>query len=87
MVQVQNGNSCFLWLDTWIHQPLKLECLELFSFAKNKVISVSSFFSQQALSEFFQLPLSLEAFQQLQVLQSFRDHYPLNEQEDNWNPQ
>lgn len=23
MVQVQNGNSCFLWLDTWIHQPLK----------------------------------------------------------------
>jgi len=63
---------------------LKLEYPELFSFAKNKAITACKFFSQQLTQDLFSLPLSTEAFQQLQILQSFRDHFPLSEQEDVW---
>jgi hypothetical protein len=67
--------------------PLKLEYPELFSFVRNKEISVAKFLSHQYLPELFFLPLSSMAYQQLQVLQSFRDHFPLTDLEDTWSSQ
>lgn len=82
--QVQNGRSCLFCNDTWIQQPLQFEYPELYSFAKNKATSVSHLFSQQQLESLFWLPLSTEAFQQFQIVQSFIEHFPLNDQQDRW---
>lgn len=82
IVQVQNGQSCLLWLDKWNQQPLSAEFIELFSFARNRSITVSKFYSQQPLHDLFSLPLSIEAFQQLQTLQSIRDELLLTDQQD-----
>lgn len=85
--QVQDGSTCLFWWDKWIQQALHLEYPELFSFAKNKEICVAKALLVQNLSDLFHLPLSLEAFNQLQVLQSFRDHFPLTNSQDIWNSQ
>lgn len=77
--------SVLVWYN-WIQQPFKLEYPELFSFVRNKAATISSVFSQQDLSALFMLPLSSEAFQHLQALQSFIDHFSLTEQEDTWTP-
>ena len=41
-VNVQNGQTCLFWQDNWMQQPLKSDYPELYSFAKNKWISVHS---------------------------------------------
>lgn len=53
LVQIQNGQSCQFWSDRWNQQPWKLQYPELFSFAKNKAISVSNFYSQQHIQNAF----------------------------------
>lgn len=65
-----------------MQQPLKLEYPELYSFAKNKWISVYTLYLQQPITDLFNLPLSTEAFTQLQSVESIRDHFPLTEQQD-----
>lgn len=82
--QVQNGSTCLFWSDSWIQQPLQLEYPELYSFARNKEISVARVWAIQDLSDLFHLPLSSEAFQQLQIMQSFKDHFPLTNSQDIW---
>lgn len=77
-------NPAFSGRDNWIQQPLKLEYPELFSFAKNKKISVNMLYSQQQLQSLFSLPLSIEAFQQMQLIQAFIENFPLNDQNDKW---
>jgi hypothetical protein len=42
---------------------MKLQYPELFSFAKNKVISVCKFYAQNNIHGLFSLPLSTKAFQ------------------------
>lgn len=63
---------------------MQFEYPELFSFARNKSISVSELFTRQHIEDLFSLPLSAEAFEQLQSVQSFIDHFPLTDQEDCW---
>ena len=82
-IQVQIGQSCFFWADKWNQQPLSSEYPQLFSFAKNKYITVSKFFALQQPQIAFNLPLSAEAFEQLQLIQSFVEHFPLTDQKDN----
>jgi len=83
-VQIQNGQSCFFWMDKWNQQPMLSENPELYSFAKRRSISVCMMFNQQHLEDQFSLPLSTEAFEQLQLVQSFINHFPLTEQNDSW---
>lgn len=85
-VQVQNGKSCLFWSDNWSQQPLQLQYPELFSFAKNKVAPVAEFFSAQVPEDLFLLPLSTEAYQQLQTLNSIREQLTLTEFDDTWTP-
>ena len=84
MVQVQNGDTCLFWHDKWLQQPLKDDYPELYSFALNNNLSVTNFYAHQQLQEIFSLPLSAEAFQQLQLIQSFIDQFPLTDQHDKW---
>lgn len=62
--------TCFLWTDLWLDTVLATNYPELFSFAKNKTITVSMAKATNNLHELFHLPLSQEAFAQFIHLQS-----------------
>jgi hypothetical protein len=65
-VNVKNGESCLLWTDVWKDDMLSNHFLELYSFAKNKALSVGKAISQQQhLHQLFHLPMSAIAFDQL----------------------
>ena len=81
---VENGESALFWYDTWNNQSLATSAPELFSFAKNKLISVQKAFSQEAFSDLFQLPLSQPAFLQLQDIQHLIESMPLSDNNDSW---
>jgi len=83
-VQIKNGQSCMLWLDKWDEQPLSQRMPELFSFAKNKSISVERAFSENHLSQLFSLPLSHIAFQQMQSLEEMITQSSLVPEDDVW---
>jgi len=57
-VDVQNSQTCLFWQDNWMQQPLKLDYPELYSFAKNRWISVHTVYHQQSIHDLFNLPLS-----------------------------
>jgi hypothetical protein len=40
--KIQNGQICQLWDDNWMDMSAKLKFPELYSFARNKVISMSA---------------------------------------------
>jgi hypothetical protein len=52
----------FLWLDTWNGFSLSTSMPELFSFVKDKYITVHQALQVTALSGLFHLPLSEEAY-------------------------
>lgn len=81
---VQDGSSCLLWDDGWTGQPLKLEFPELFSFAKKPSISLKSAGSGGPVSRLFNLPLSIEAFEQFQQLETIFHNVQLNADKDVW---
>jgi hypothetical protein len=83
-VTVRRGETCRFWLDKWSQEPLQLQYPQLFSFTRNKNISVQEFCSQTPIQDLFSLPVSTEAFQQMTILQSFLDHFLLLEQDDIW---
>ena len=84
IIHIQNGSTCLFWEDKWIQQTLENDYPELHSFAKNKVISVRDFYAQQHLPDLFNLPLSTEAYSQMQAVQSFLEHFPLIDEDDKW---
>jgi hypothetical protein len=52
------------WMDVWNKHLLQTKFLRLFSFAKNKTISVAQFLTNNTLEQQFHLPLSVQAFQE-----------------------
>jgi len=84
VITVKDGTSTLLWKDNWLQTPLMDQFPHLYSFAKNKNISVSKAFSQQSLQSLFNLPLSVEAHQQFLQVQSFIEHFPLINGNDSW---
>jgi hypothetical protein len=67
---LNNGSSCLLWYDSWNDQPWNQRYPQLFSYAKNKLISVNVAASTPLLQELFSLPLSNEAYLQFQQISS-----------------
>jgi len=61
VVSIQDGKSCFLWHDMWSGMVCSQAFPELFSFAKNQLISVSVAANSPLLHDLFHLPLSPEA--------------------------
>jgi len=68
VVSIQDGKSCFLWHDLWNGMVCIQAFPELFSFAKNQLISVSVAANSPLLHYLFHLPLSPEAYDQYFVL-------------------
>lgn len=67
MATVENGSSCFFWLDSW-NGFSRTSMPELFSFVKNRHITVQQVCQSTHLHDIFHLPLSEEAFEQFTQL-------------------
>jgi hypothetical protein len=66
-VSVRNGATCFLWQDLWADQQLEQAYPEMhYYYARNKSLSVRDACEIPESHELFDLPFSVEAFQQYQ---------------------
>jgi hypothetical protein len=65
-----DGSTFLFWYDIWNDHLLQDKLPRLFSFAKNKSISVAKFLSTVQMDELFHLPLPNEAWQEYQTLQT-----------------
>jgi len=83
-IQVNSGETCLFWVDSWNQQSLEIRFPELCSFAKTKAISVAKAWVQEDFTHLLNLPLSEIAFNQLQALHQERDFFNLNENNDKW---
>jgi hypothetical protein len=64
-VSIANGQTCLLWDDLWNGQVSKIKFPELYSFAKNKSINLNTTQNAPVLHDFFNLPVSVEAYARL----------------------
>jgi hypothetical protein len=83
-VSVASGNSCLLWDDLWAGNVSKLEFPELHSFAKKPNISLVQARTQMDLASLFNLPLSVQAFDQWALLECVIQNLPETEDCDVW---
>jgi hypothetical protein len=67
--RVGDGSTVLLWSDVWNDHLLQNKFPKLYSFAKNKEISVAQFLLNNQIENQFHLPLSEQAFQEYQDLQ------------------
>ena len=81
-VKINNGESCILWMDKWLDETLRNKYPELFSFAKNPLISVNKAKQQDQLTQLFHLPLTEIAFLQIQSLLTTMRNLQLNDDKD-----
>jgi len=65
---IGNGASVSFWFDLWNTQCLHAQLSHIFSFAKNKMISVRDFMATEFMDDLFHLPLSTQAFQEIQII-------------------
>ena len=63
------GDTISFWTDNWQNTPLQTQYPELFSFAINKEITLGNVQQLEDLSQLFNRPLSLEAFNQFNVIE------------------
>ena len=73
-----DGTSILLWEDPWARQPSSQQFPRLFSYARDKLISLNEFMSLPDCFDGFHLPLSTAAFQELGTLRNHLDasHFP-----------
>jgi len=82
---VGDGKSVLFWLDVWNNRLLKDSLPRLFSFAKNQNISVAQFLQTNTIEEQFYTPLSMEAYQEFEELQSIIQGIQVSvDRQDTW---
>lgn len=87
VVQIHNGRSCLLWEDNWMDGPVraaKMRFPELHSFSKNNRISVDKAVAHNQLNKLFHIPMSAQAFSQLQVMMNLLENLNLDNESDLW---
>lgn len=83
--KIGQGNTVMRWADVWNDNYLMNTLPRLYSFAKNKNISVAQQINNTSVHEHFHLPLSQKEFEELQSLNQII--YDLQQQEqcgDSW---
>ena len=65
MVNIRDGKTCLFWEDLWLNKVPRIHYPHLYSFAKNKAISLHEIKSSDDYEDFLQLPLSPIAADQL----------------------
>lgn len=68
MPNLYDGKTCLLWSDLWESMVPRYSFPELYSFAKNKSVSIFLAKQMENVVDLFHLPLSGHAFDQLVVL-------------------
>jgi hypothetical protein len=81
---VGDGSSCLLWEDVWHGPALSSQYPELFSYVHSNQISVQLFILTEDKSDFFHLPLSVEAYDQYQLLLNDMESMHLSQNNDKW---
>jgi hypothetical protein len=64
--KVGDGSTVLFWEDIWNDHLLQQEYPRLYSFAKNKQVSVAHFLLNNGIDSQFHLPLSDQTFQEYQ---------------------
>ena len=82
--EVGSGYSILFWDDLWKDRILSQQFPRLFSFARDKLISVREFFMMEDKVEAFYLPLSMEAFEEFGVLAQMLNDVTPSESSDKW---
>jgi hypothetical protein len=83
--KVGSGDTILFWSGTWNDMVMQYKFPRLFSYAKNKNISVAQFLINNQLHEQFHLPLSVEAFQEYQQMQQIIQQIQISSQnKDTW---
>jgi len=83
-VQLQCGSRILFWQDNRNGQELKSLAPELYSFAKNKLITVQKVREQGDFIQLRHLPISEEAFEQMQQLLQILESLTITEDKDIW---
>jgi hypothetical protein len=83
-VLVASGKACLFWDDVWNNQVRRIQYLKLHSFAKNKRISLNTACDAEAFHDLFHLPLSVEAYYQMQELQDELSGLVLEAEDGRW---
>jgi hypothetical protein len=83
-VSVIDGASCMLWEDGWQGQPFRLALPELYSFTKKPKISIKDATAASSFTSLFNLPLSVEAYGQFQLIQNLLQSLQLSGNPDTW---
>lgn len=85
--QVGDGKTVMLWNDVWNGHYLQQELPRLFSYAKNAKVSVAAYAANQATEENFHLLISVDAYNELQILNGLLLQMQQNQpqqQQDQW---
>jgi hypothetical protein len=73
------------WSDVWNDNLLQHKFPRLYSYAKNKKISVAQFLTQNQVQDQFHLPISAQAFQEYEQLQLIIQQLQVSsETKDSW---
>ena len=82
---VGNGSTVLFWSDVWNNNLLQDKFPRLYSYAKNKKISVAKFLTSNTLDSQFHLPLSEQAYQEYLGLQELIQNIQVQEDsKDSW---
>jgi hypothetical protein len=85
--EIGDGVFVCFWEDKWSESPLATSFPRLASFALNSAASVKEVLAAEDLDALFFLPLSQEAFQELEMLQGTLPHLELDSNSrDLWKP-
>jgi hypothetical protein len=82
------GDTYLFWLDQWdingFKQPFCKRYPRLYSFVLDDSLSVAQVYNVEDLTSLFYLPLSTQAFTEMEHLQEVIRDNPLSEQNDIW---
>jgi hypothetical protein len=82
------GDTYLFWTDDWLlngsNRPLRSRFPCLFSYVRDENVPATSMFMHEDITTFFQLPLSVVAFSELDQLQHLLQNSPLTDHEDLW---
>jgi hypothetical protein len=83
--KIGDGSTLLFWSDVWNDLLLEKKIPRLYSYAKNKNISVAMFILNNRIEDQFHLPLSVQAFQEYQQLQQVLQNLQVdNSSRDSW---
>ena len=79
-----NGSTILFWYDPWLDTPIVERYPEMFSFARNKHLSATKAVEASDLTTLVHLPLSEQAFSQLESLLEDIQSISPNDEQDKW---